>query len=389
MDHATQELRALTLWGTVSNEIAGFGGGADARVNWQTTISAIGRELPNPDPHAEAVLWHRLGYVALVMGDVRTKAQEAFTLMYERARELEDGRLRAMAAIGLSHVHDTLGDRHRSLELAKEAELLAKDAGDDRLLALALNMKAQFFKENGANDLAHDLFASIGEIAERLGDTELLMAAYIGRGRTTSMARPFSAMACYEQAIQMAKESGDLYSLILCYNNLADWKINTGAYEEAIELREQCLRLSERLQWSEGKGRALIGIAKARTLMGDLDAARRLLDKGFPAALGTGDLEGELHASLNLAFLYVQTGDVPRASQMYRDVLDRSLAAPDHSCAVFAQRALAMLANGETPKCAILPDTPLTRELTDDELAMAVGGAQQLAMNYPTGDRKW
>jgi tetratricopeptide (TPR) repeat protein len=389
-DYALDELRALTLWGAVSSWPGAFTGGPDACASWQTVTDAIARELAQSDPRRQAMLWHRLGYVAIVMGDVRTKAHEAFTCMYERAIELEDPRLRAMAAIGLSRVHDTLGERHRSLALAQEASQLADATGDQRLLALALCMCAQFHKENGANEKARELFAEVGEIADRLADNELRMAALIGMGRTTSMAKPFTAMGYYEAAIEMAKSAGDLHSLGVSYNNLSDWKINTGRYEEAIELREKCMRIAEQLQSREVKGRALLGIAKARTLMGDLDSARNLLNTGFPTALSVGDLEGDLHACLNLAYLYVKAGDVPRASQMYRDVLERSLAAPDYSCGVFAQRALAMLGNGEIPKCAIIPDNPLTSELNADEMEAVVGGTNsQLHMIYPTADRTW
>lgn len=113
------------------------------------------------------------------------------------------------------------------------------------------------------------------------------------------------------------------------------------------------------------------------------------VSKGTGAFTG-GDLEDDLHASLNLAYLYVRAGDVPRASTMYREVLERSLAAPDYSCGVLAQRALAMLANGETPKCAIVPDNPLTRELSDDEMDAVVGGTNStLHMVYLTADRTW
>lgn len=389
IDQSLEELRALTLWGVVSDDINGLSTGPDTRANWQSIVGTIARELPQRGPRDQAVLWHRLGYIALVMGDVRGKAHEAFTRMHERAAELGDRRLRALAALGLARVHDTLGERHQSLAFAEEAEGIAKETGDTRLLALAFNMEAQFYKETGANQKAHRLYEEMARIAERIADSELGMASAIGMGRTTSMAQPFTAMAHYERAIEAAKQSGDLYALAVCYNNLSDWKINTGQYEEAIALREESMRVSERLGHPEGKGRALIGIAKARTLMGDFDAARQLLYKGFPTALSVGDVEGELHSSLNLAYLYVQAGDVPRASQMYREVLERSLAAPDHACAVFAQRALAMLANGETPRCAILPENPLTRELSEDELATVTGGAQALHMTYPTGDRVW
>src|SRR5262249_971832 len=161
----------------------------------------------------------------------------------------------------------------------------------------------------------------------------------------------------------MARALGDEVALMVCYNNLSDWKINTGRYDEAIALREECLRLAQKLHSRIGIGRAMIGIAKARTLMGDLAEPRPLLHKAVPAVLSRGDLEGALHSSLNLAYLYVRNGDIPRACDLYRQTLERSLAAPDTACAVFAQRALELLAGGEVPLPAILPSSPVTDEL--------------------------
>ncbi|HTA44009.1 MAG TPA: hypothetical protein VK789_16260 [Bryobacteraceae bacterium] len=65
---------------------------------------------------------------------------------------------------------------------------------------------------------------------------------------------------------------------------------------------------------------------------------------------------------------------------------ERSLAAPDYACGVFAKRALAMHANGDPQKRAITRDNPLTRELTLEEMDSVVGG---LHMVYPTVNRTW
>lgn len=151
-------------------------------------------------------------------------------------------------------------------------------------------------------------------------------------------------------------------------------------------MRLESLRLSEKIGSREGIARAKIGMAKAYTLSGNHSKARELLNKGLPMALRVGDVEGDLHASLNLAYLYVKDGDIPRACELYRQVLERSLAAPDHACALFAQKALELLADDQTPPPGILPDGD---ELTIDELENVVGGVAGYTFTYPTGDRNW
>lgn len=383
----TDEIQAIALWGTsADNGNTGRVNSDNPYYNWQQIIGTIGNQLQQVDEHEQARLRHRLGYIALLTGDVRNKAVEAFTMVHNSAIALKDKQLEAMANNGLSATYDILGQRHQAHHHAQEAARLASEINDQRLLALALNHEAQFYKENGQNKRANTLFQMIEEIGQTLNDQELIMAGHIGLGRTTRMADPETAIAHYQQAIEIATARNDDSALAICYNNLSDWKIYAGQYEEAIALRLESLRLSEKIGSREGIARAKIGMAKAYTLSGNHSKARELLNKGLPMALRVGDVEGDLHASLNLAYLYVKDGDIPRACELYRQVLERSLAAPDHACALFAQKALELLADDQTPPPGILPDGD---ELTIDELENVVGGVAGYTFTYPTGDRNW
>jgi len=301
--------------------------------------------------------------------------------MHEIAVRLQDKRLEALAYNGLSCVHDTIGLRNESLYEALEAERLAIEVGDPRLLAMALNNQAQFYKETGQNPQAGALFQRVQEIGYALNDEHLVMAGYIGLGRTTPMADAERAISYYQQAMALAETVGDAGAISLCYNNLADWKIYTGLYEEAITLREKSERISRDSGDKEGIGRALIGIAKAHTLLGHGDQAWQFLNTGLPMVLSAADFEGELHSYLNLAHLYVCRGDIGRACDYYQRTLDKSLAAPDASCALFAQKALEQLAEGQVPKPGILPPQPLTPQAIKED--------SSLKMMYATGDQKW
>lgn len=324
---------------------------------------------------------YRQGWTAFWAGDIRFTALTSFTRMREQAVALQDKRLEALAYNALSCVHDMLGQRKESLHEALTAERIALELGDQRLFAHALNGQAQYYKETGENTKAYELFARMQEIGHAIHDDELIMGSLIGMGRTTSMADVAKAIAYYEQAIELAESRGDQHALITCLNNLADWKINSGRYDEAIQLRERCLQISREIGDKHGVGRSLIGIGKAHTLLGNYDQAADFLNRGLPVVLGVGDLEGELHSFLNLAHLIVRNGDIPRGCEYYERVLDKSIAAPDHACAIFAQRALDLLAEGELPPPAILAPMILTPE--------SVTANPILAYTYDTGDRAW
>jgi tetratricopeptide (TPR) repeat protein len=345
-------------------------------------MAALEHELTEAPEDARGLLYYRLGCLALALGEVRTRARDAFTRMRELAVQRSEPQHEGLAQVGLACVLDLLGSRHEALGAALRAEHIAAALGDQYLLALAFNQEAQFYKETGDNLHAFALFGRVHAIGVALDDKRLVLAGLIGRGRTTNMAEPDTAIGYYEQAITLAGALGDAEALSLCYNNLADWRINLGRYTEAITLREESLRISQEVGHREGIGRALIGIGKAYTLLDDDRRAWEFLNRGLPVVVGVGDVEGELHTYLNLAHLYVRRDDIPRAVDYYQRALDKSLAAPDAACARFAQQALDQLAAGGVPAPAILPPAPLTPETIAAQ-------RPQLIRTYPTGDMKW
>jgi tetratricopeptide (TPR) repeat protein len=359
--------------------VAPVAGHAAAR---QARIAALEQDLALAAEDARIMLYYRLGCLALAVGEVRTRALDAFSRMRDLAVERGDERGEGLAQVGLACVLDLLGCRHDALSAALRAERLAEATGDQQLFGLALNQQGQFYKESGDNPRALALFERVQAIGIALDDKRLVLAGLIGRGRTTPMAEPAAAMGYYEQAITLAGALGDEETLSLCYNNLADWQINTGHYDEAIRLRETSLRISREYGDREGVGRALIGLGKAYTLLDDEPRAWDYLNRGLPVVVGVGDLEGELHTYLNLAHLFVRRADIPRAVDYYQRALEKSLADPDAACALFAQRALDQLAAGDVPRPAILPPAPLTA-------ATLAAPRPQLLHTYQTGDRAW
>src|SRR6185436_12438919 len=72
------ELTTLALWGTPADQ------GMENQ-NLTEIIARIAQALPNATTPERAALRHRLGYLALMVGDARPKALEAFNLMREGA----------------------------------------------------------------------------------------------------------------------------------------------------------------------------------------------------------------------------------------------------------------------------------------------------------------
>lgn len=320
---------------------------------------------------SEMVNRYRSGREALLAGAIRTRALESFTRMRTLATRTGAAGLEALALNWLSVTHDLLGQRKEALSLAIRARQIARKLGNDRLVALSMNSEAQYYKETGKNQQAFRLFAQVHAIGQKMGDLHLVMGGLIGMGRTTPMHRAPEAIKYYRDAMDLAEFLRDEETLGLCYNNLADWEIAQGNYAEAIRLRESSLQLAVSTGSRLGEGRALIGIAKAETLLGNYHRAWEFLKQGMPLILSVEDMEGVLHCFLNLAHLYAHEGDIPRACDYYQRTLEKSVAAPDAACATFAREALGTLAQGGVPKPGVVPEV-----FRPDYL-------------YQTGDLKW
>jgi tetratricopeptide (TPR) repeat protein len=373
----------MTDWGTIwgiAGAVADPLGQQLAKLEPEAQMSAIARALIGASDRQKVLLYYRLGCAAVVSGHIRDKAQEAFTLMHGLATQLHDKALESLALCGLSVVHDLIGQRQLSLECAQHAESLAERLGNQRLVALALNNQAQFFKETDRNPLAYSMFNRVALIGMRLGDERLVMGGHIGKGRATPIYDVEAATSHHEQAIMLAEKLGDRVALGICCNNLAEWKLYAGDATAAIALQEQSLAECQASGYRIGVGRALVGIARAETVLERPARAWPHLRKGLPLVLAMGDVEGEMHCFLTLAHLYVRKGDIPRACDYYQRVLARSLAAPDPLCAAFAQEGLEQLGRGELPQPGILPRVPV---------AFGVGAEAVGDDIYGTGDQHW
>lgn len=61
------------------------------------------------------------------------------------------------------------------------------------------------------------------------------------------------------EALKIARELNKDMAVAVILNNMADWKIIEGKYESALELRQEMLQLTKRLNDKAGTARALVG----------------------------------------------------------------------------------------------------------------------------------
>ena len=110
-------------------------------------------------------------------------------------------------------------------------------------------------------------------IGTALADDTVLLNATLGLAFSLPMAEAAQAMRYNEVALALAEKLDSSLAVIVCYNNLADWLIITGDYAGAIALREANLRRCAALDYKLGTVRALLGIGRAHSMLGDVDGA--------------------------------------------------------------------------------------------------------------------
>jgi tetratricopeptide (TPR) repeat protein len=231
-----------------------------------------------------------------------------------------------------------------------------------RVLARALGSLGQFYKETGENAHAHALYQEMYAIGTAQADDGVLLNATLGLAATLPMAEAEQAIRYNHAALALAEKLDNPLAVIVCYNNLSDWLIITGDYAGAIAMREANLRRSAALDYKLGTVRALLGVGRAQSMLGDVDGAWATLERVLPLALDIGDAEGEIVSYLNIAHLYARQGDMLRARDYYLRARTQSEAAPDSACYRFAGRALDQIAAGQVPLPAVLPPRPATSD---------------------------
>ena len=136
------------------------------------------------------------------------------------------------------------GDVEQAPELAKEAMVLARSAGDQQALAQAHNILGILANSRGDVAAASQHLEQSLALADRLGDPGVKMAALnnlsLARRAAGEMDR---ALELAEQALALGVELGDRHREAALHNNLADLQYATGRSEAAMDNLKQAVTI--------------------------------------------------------------------------------------------------------------------------------------------------
>jgi predicted ATPase/DNA-binding SARP family transcriptional activator len=270
-------------------------------LDWiEAALDAAGDDAPVPDRararRAQVWLLTDLGAAYDVHGllkDTRSKAIEALALSREAAEPA--GVAEALLLLADLDAVESHPQRRRRA-LVNEAVTCAREAGDDRLVALALMHRA------GAVSPGRDT----GELEQaatalhKLGSTRVLFMLYINNAYNAIKAgRPQTAGPVLDQAVPLARELGDPVVFALLWGNVGMAALFTDDLDRAQEAFDQQLRLCREHVLKHLAAEGLGGLAAIATRRGDPERAARLLG----AATATGPVgDADVNAQLEERF---------------------------------------------------------------------------------------
>ena len=226
-------------------------------------------------------------------GQAKERAEAALAL----SREADDPAGVADALLGLATLEGAATLPHkRRYELAGEALGLARQAGDDRLVALALRERALALPPAHGGAEFDQAVAALSKI----GSLRLLASFYSDIAYSwIKLGRPASARPLAERALALIRELGDPATGASAYGNAGMEALLSGDLERARAAFDEQLRLCRGHGfWVAAEG--LAGLAAIATRRGELGRAARLL--GAATAVGPWDGDADVREWLEQEF---------------------------------------------------------------------------------------
>jgi class 3 adenylate cyclase/tetratricopeptide (TPR) repeat protein len=229
-------------------------------------------------------------------------------LMYQELRILEDE----------GNIEEAEKTANSMLELAREH-------GDSRLIARALNALGQFLNsfKNADLDRAEECFRESLEIAERIGDRGVQSDAL---GNLANLAADTGnnddSYELNRKALKLRLELGDLERAASTHTNLAQNLDRMGRTDEAIENFLEARRIQEEIGNVRGMGYTTNGLAITCAIAGDLDRAEEYLKQALECHRSVSNSHEVGTVLSNLGTLYKNRGELELAQRYRTEALE-------------------------------------------------------------------
>ena len=239
---------------------------------------------PDEPSEARAKVLYGAGYLAYEQNE----NSEALALLEEGFAYAKESGATATAAIAASvlcplraETTNSTPDRLAAVAVGKEAVALARAAGDDFVLAIALNNLGGVMAMLGENERAAAYFEESLEVRRRIGDLSRIAlslsnvaAMALQEGETAKAATMFA------EAAEIATAIGDKRHILFALAGLGRVAYREERWEVAGTNARESLRLAQELGMKLPAVEAILGLAGIATATGETARALRLAAAG-------------------------------------------------------------------------------------------------------------
>jgi predicted ATPase/class 3 adenylate cyclase len=206
----------------------------------------------------------------------------------------------------------TYNDLPTSVQLAQQADQVARGLGDDRLLVLTCLRLCQAYSLAAEWEQAWPLGRESVERARELGDDVLLGMSLLGHASSSHLDE---SGPLYAEAIACAERCGDLFTSLAVHNDAGYLGLQTGDIPAARAHLEAALRAADSVGVLHTV--ALGNLAEVLRAEGDLDAARSGFEDVVRMSRRVGDKWALSGAILGLACLAADLSGWHRAAMLH------------------------------------------------------------------------
>jgi predicted ATPase/KaiC/GvpD/RAD55 family RecA-like ATPase len=261
-----------------------------------------------------AGLYYKIAHVWAIKGD-SVKAEEYFGNALEILAALPEGVELANLYAGMSEMFWRSMEPIKAIEFAEKAIKLARS-----LNAPEVNARANLHL--GAIHTMNDRKKAVGCYEEALrialnnGDMENAIAAYSFLGsQYLGEENREKCLAYAQKGYEMAKKVGAISAQAFIGNNLAGTYVNMGNMDAGLPLAEESVTLNRKTGNLNFLQLSLIELGNAYTILGEYDKGEKLLREGLTLAQKMNNTVAICMASVNIGFLLIQKGEYFKAKE--------------------------------------------------------------------------
>ncbi len=276
-------------------------------------LRAVEHAAGQPDSTAQVL---RFGIALWPHWLYRTQGAAALLVpVLRRPAAAADPAVFAEALFAASHLAE---DMTTGVRLAEQMDQVAAELGDNRLLAMSRGRLAEWYWARGELERAQLLGQEAVLLARQLGDDVLLARALMAcilsvhpsAGSDAATAGPL-----YAEAIACTERSGDLTFNSILHNNAGIYRLDIGDIAAARAHLEASIRAAEII----GRPNATVLESLGEVLFAehDLDGARSAFEDALRLSRRVGQKRPAADAVLGLARLAADTGEWHRAATLH------------------------------------------------------------------------